>query len=152
MLFIQKEFRNLSQGFDTVMQKWTDLPLLWRKEKGLPWSNVLSNTTKWRIITCKLTTSSPLTIVNTTRNFWNEYTLAFFNLRRNFNLRKSSSFPEEMEISELKKRNKFKNSKPLNHNKPKLQALMAEKMRKSQSRTNVLKVVLTESSIARIQK
>jgi hypothetical protein len=57
-----------------------------------------------------------------------------------------------MEISELKKRNKFKNSKPLNHNKPKLQALMAEKMRKSQSRTNVLKVVLTESSIARIQK
>jgi hypothetical protein len=57
-----------------------------------------------------------------------------------------------MEILELKKRNNFKNSRLLNHNKPKSQALMAEKMRKSQSRTNVLKVVLTESSIARIQK
>lgn len=57
-----------------------------------------------------------------------------------------------MKISELKRKNKFKSSKPLNHNRPKSPESMAEKMRKSQSPTNVLKVVLTESSIAKIQK
>ena len=152
MLFIQKEFRNLSQCFYLVMQKWIDSLSHWRKEKELRWYKVLSITTKWRTITCKLTTSSRLTIVNTTSNFWNVSIQVFSNSRRSLSLRKNSSFQEEMKILELRKKNKFKNSRQLNHNRRKSLVLMVETTKKSQSPTNVLKVALTESSIAKIQK